>query len=119
MIDFKDYNVMADVKGTIQGTMLAGIGTLIDWQVPYNCYLTGVDYEAVKHNPGDKITFQVVHPVAGVIAQFASDIFARDFMEYSFYKANLYQGLIIRVIYTNVGPNDVKFNANLILHKDK
>lgn len=120
MIDFKDYSLMVDLKGIINTSINSGETKTIDYTAPNNFYLTGCDYEASGRNVGDRATFQVIHPASGsILGQFATDIFVRDKASYEFYKANIYAGLVIRVIYKNAGPSTVTFNLNLITHKDK
>ena len=118
-MEFKDYGLTLNLKGTHIGTIPAGTTVSLDYTITADCIINACDYDAVNKNHGDKITFQVIHPLVGVIAQFATDIYVRDSMYYEFYKAALKTGLIVRVIYTNVGINDVQFTLNLAEHRDK
>lgn len=119
MIDFKDHGTLLDIEGIFSGIVPAGVTTTFNYTVTYDHYVTGVDYEAIGRNLTDRVDFQVIHPVYGVVGQFADNIFVREKMSYDFYKATIKTGLTIRVIYKNNGINDVSFNLNLISHKDK
>ena len=118
-MEFKDYGLTLNLHGTHLATVPAGQTANVDYVITSDCLINACDYEAINRNHGDKITFQVIHPVYGVVGQFATKIFAREKMYYEFYKAQLKTGLIVRVIYENVGTNDVNLSLNLVEHKDK
>lgn len=82
-------------------------------------HITGAEYFKQGGNFEDTLTFQVVHPVAGVVDQFATDIKMKDSSSYGFYKATIIAGLTARAIYKNNGNQAAKFAFNLICHKDK
>lgn len=119
-MEFKDHGTILDLKGSHEATIPSGQTAQIDYIASNNFLVTGCDYETFNHNFGDKVTFQVIHPVTQVVlGQFATNIFVRSVAKYEFYKATIYAGMIIRVIYQNVGPNDAKINLNLHTHKEK
>jgi hypothetical protein len=118
-MEFKNYGLVLSLRGTHSATIDAGQTLNIDYQVTEDIVITGCDYKAVSCNMSDKITFQIVHPIAGVLNEFATDIFVRDYRQYSFYRAVVPTGLIIRVVYKNNGANQVAFNANMEMHKYK
>jgi hypothetical protein len=71
-------------------------------------------------NPGDYCTFQVVHPLAGVVEQFVNKWFVipgSGKMDVNVYRAKVPAGLKIRVVYNNEGSTDVECGINLRLHK--
>lgn len=120
MSDFQDHNKLLSIKGTHQATIQPYTQVAIDYVADQTFLTTGCDYEAIGRNFGDTATFQVVVPGSfSVVGEFAKNIFVREKAYYEFYRANIPQGLIVRAIYNNVGPNVVNFNLNLVRHIDK
>lgn len=71
-------------------------------------------------NPGDYCVFQVVHPIFGIVEQFVNKAYVipgTGKMDVNVYRARIPEGLIIRVVYYNVGSTDVGVGINLRLHK--
>lgn len=83
-------------------------------------YIDGGTVVVKDANPGDYCTFQIVHPVAGVVEQFVNKWFVipgTGKMDIQVYRAKVPAGLTIRVVYNNVGATDVECGINLRLHK--
>lgn len=77
----------------------------------------GVMYEA-QGNWSDRVSFEVVHPVYGVVDRFATDFcITSGPVTLRVYKADLKAGMILRVVYRNNGANEAKFKANFFLHE--
>lgn len=128
--NFTDTNYMSDVnnlfsngifsarlEGIISAIIPAGQTVTLNWTVPYSRVVSGADYEAINRNMGDRISLQVAHPVVGVVDEFAKRLFVRTEYRKELYGAALVAGLMVRVVYENVGANDVTFNLNLDLHE--
>lgn len=104
------------VEGIGTVTVPAGSIGYIEWDVPVDIYLTGIDYEAVA-NYGDTATFEILVGDT-VVNCFGKDVYVRDYMKYEFYAARIPVGCTIRITYNNNGVNDSIFNCNLIKHID-
>jgi hypothetical protein len=92
--------------------------TIDNYVLSENRIFDGVAYESIG-NWNDQITFQVVHPIGGVIDQFAYNFYVSSQpVVLRVYKARLVSGLIMRVIYRNNGENVARFKANLFLHEE-
>lgn len=119
-MDLRDYSIVLDLRGGMSGTALAGVDTEFIFTMPGERFLTGLDYEAVMRNIGDNVEFYVMHPTLDVvILKFGTEVYIREYKEYSFYKARLPQGFRLRIVYHNIGANDVQFNVNFHFHADK
>lgn len=71
-------------------------------------------------NPGDYCTFQIVHPVDGVVEQFVNRWVVAPGtgqMHVNVYPARVPAGLTIRIVYNNVGATNAGCAVNLRLHK--
>lgn len=107
----------ARLEGVISAVIPAGQTVTLNWTVPYTRTMNGADYEAINRNIGDRVSLQVAHPIAGVVDEFAKRLFVRTEYRKELYGAALVAGLMVRVVYENVGTNDVAFNLNLDLHE--
>lgn len=104
------------------GTATAGQTTNIDYTVSATRYLTGVSVILKDQVFGDKITFQIVHPQAGVVEEFATNwnisADAQDQGTFEFpLRGKIPAGLKVRLAYTSVGQTNVSVACNLILHR--
>jgi hypothetical protein len=106
---FGDKRLFKRVHGQ-QVACVIGANT-IDYTVPYE-HIKMTAIEVVGSSALDTCDLQVVHPVAGVLNQFAFSIsVAKDFYSHgSTFDADLYKGLIIRIIYNSVDAKTVGFN---------
>jgi hypothetical protein len=71
-------------------------------------------------NPGDYVTFQVVHPLAGVIETYVPSwliVPGTGREEVRVYPAKIPAGLILRLLYVNTGETSAYCGANYRLHK--
>ena len=96
--------------------------------VPYiNCKITGV--EVVGSQEGDQVDFYILDTPTGTVSsfpnfilnQFGFGVFVTSgiFREGSSYDADLFQGLQLRMDYTNNGQSAVTPNFNITLHEVK
>jgi hypothetical protein len=105
------------IKKSHSAVIPAGETVELNYTVIDNYSLFGCDYIAKNFNIGDHARFEVWHPLEGKLDEFA-DLYVRDAMVYQFEnKAHIPAGLIVRVIYNNIGPNDVEFNMNILGNK--
>lgn len=101
---------------------LASQVTTIDHSLTFTKYLVGVCVLLNNHVYGDKLTFQIVHPIIGVVDEFAtswnvsSDVQNQGLFEFPL-RGKLSSGLKIRLVYTSIGNQDVSVACNLILHR--
>lgn len=107
----------AKLQGVIFGEAAPNALTIFEWVTPYDRLMNGCQYQAEGRNIGDNITFQVVHPVAGVVKEFGTNWYVKPEETILLYRAHLYAGLTVRVKYNNIGSNPVKFTLNLFLHE--
>lgn len=104
------------------GTGTLGQSTNIDFALTDVRYLVGVSVILKNQAFGDKITFQIVHPLAGVLSEFATNWNvsedAQDQGKFEFpLRAKLPAGLIVRLIYNSIGSTNVSVACNLIAHQ--
>lgn len=116
---FTDHSLKLDMFGSEIVTIPPMSQANIDIVFTAFRYLTGADYFRHGGNFEDKLSFQMVHPLVGVVDQFATQVSLKEYHHYSFYQAKVPAGLIARAVYYNNGPNEAKFSFNLIAHKDK
>jgi len=123
-ISIKDFekSKLSTANTGIIGTALAGQNTNVDFTLTDDCLMTGLQVLAKGSIFGDKITLQVVHPVAGVMSEFGTNINVPEVDEKKIdekteYPAKIPAGLIIRLIYTSTGATDVYVAVNYRLHK--
>lgn len=93
----------------------AGANTC-DFTITYAvCKITGI--ELINAEIGDYCDFYVVHPIAGVLGQFAyTNYMAKDFYERSSkYDADLLSGLILRMVYNSITAKNIY--VNYLLHE--
>jgi hypothetical protein len=94
--------------------------TNLDLTMAEERYVDGGVVIVKDANPGDYCVFQVVHPIAGVVEQFVNKWYVipgTSKMDVNVYRAKVPAGLIIRVVYNNVGGTNVECGINLRLHK--
>lgn len=83
-------------------------------------YVDGGVIVCKDSNPGDYCTFQVVHPQAGVVEEYISKWFVlpgSGYTEVTVYPARIPAGMILRVVYNNVGQTNAQVGINYRLHK--
>jgi len=120
MDSFDNPSTKLDMRAGSVLSIPAGQTAQSDFTFTEMRYLTGATYFREGGNFDDTLTLQMVHPLIGVIDQFATDIYMSVGTNgYQFYKATVPAGLIARVIYKNNGSQDARFAFNLILHKDR
>lgn len=104
------------------GTATAGETTNIDFTMPDCRYIVGLNLVLKNHKIGDTVSFQVVHPQAGVLDEFATNWNVCDdegdqkIVEFPL-RGKIPQDIIIRLVYTSSGTDDVYVACNLMLHK--
>lgn len=101
--------------------------TTVDYVVSEERYLTGAVVKAYGSGHFDYVEFKVVapanHPVTGAPVEVVLDTFAPswgisdDLQLIDLYKARIYAGLIIRIIYHNTASEAVDVWVNAFLHK--
>ena len=115
--DFEKSKLNKDARG-VSMTVTAGTDGVLDLTLTDDILLAGgTIFLAKGAAQGDKVDFQVVHPVAGVLAQFVTDWFMNpdstlQAVPPSNYPAKVFAGLILRVIYHSVGGSDVWIAVN-------
>lgn len=119
--EFEASKLNANFQG-ISGICIAGQSLNLDLTMTEDHLITGVQLLAKGSNFGDRITLQVVHPVYGVVNQFASDWQVCSDSEIKLdkeviYPAKLFTGLILRVLYVSTGSIPVQVLVNYDLHK--
>jgi hypothetical protein len=117
LTDFEKSKLNKDAKG-VAATMTAGQSTSLDLTITDDVLMAGGTSVLVRGAAqGDKMDFQVVHPVAGVLVQFVTDWYVNPDSTLqqtppSNYPAKLLTGLILRIIYHSVGETDVWLAVN-------
>jgi hypothetical protein len=120
MMLFEDPSTKLDMVSSPCITIPAGQSLSVDYNFTEFRYVTGAEYFRKNGNFEDRLHFQMVHPLLGVVDQFATSIhLQKDYGFYQFYRANVPAGLIARAVYFNNGTEEAKFCFNLITHKDK
>ena len=133
IVRVRAFNNTDDLKfrGTgVSGTITKDTTGDIDYGMPENRYINGVDIMLKNHIWGDKLDFQVVdidnvlgYGAGVVLDEFGSNWYVDpDRCEQGQilvpYPALVYSGLYIRIKYHSIGTvNDVELKANLFLHK--
>lgn len=95
--------------------LAVGANTL-DYTIPYTaCKINGL--EIVNAETGDFVDLKVAHPTYGVLSQFAFNAYlSKDYYErISNYDADLFAGLILRIVYNSVTAKTVY--VNYLLHE--
>jgi len=113
---FEKSKLFKDAKGVI-GTATKETTTNLDLVLTDDVLMTGGVFLAQGAEWGDKVDFQVIHPTAGVVAQFITDWYLNPDstlqpIPKSSYPAKLAAGLTLRVVYHSVGATDVKVAIN-------
>jgi hypothetical protein len=104
-------------------TATAGQETTNNQAVTNDYLMTGGAVLLVKGGAwGDKVTFQVVHPIAGVVGQFLTNWpinpdSTLQSLPPANYPAKIFAGLTLRAVYTSVGESDVKVAIGYNLEK--
>ena len=108
----------ARLKGTHKFTAPSSQTTIQDYLITEGRTMSGAIYKGQNTNFGDRVDFEVVHPILGSLDMFAETWYVSDAQTHiELYPAKLPAGLIIRVTYYNDGPSDSKFFVNLFLHR--
>jgi len=117
--DFEKSKISKDARGVL-GTAAAGGTTNIDLVMGNDVLITGGVFLAQGAAWGDTVDFQVVHPQAGVVAQFITawcldPTSVMQQLPTASYPAKLATGLTLRVVYHSIGGTavDVGVNYNL------
>lgn len=94
-----------------------------DWTVPQLQYngenvttiISGVEFKTVGGCDGDKVSLQIVHPIAGVMDEFGADVFIfKDTKtEIKEHRAEVPAGLMVRAVYKSTCANASRFIMNL------
>lgn len=100
------------------GDALENANTNIDYVCPFDLCITGAVLLVKDGKFGDKCCLQVVHPVAGVISEFATDWAIASDQQKQFelvlsYPANIPSGLTLRLQYkatSEAGTRKVAIN---------
>jgi hypothetical protein len=98
----------------------AGQSADIDITMTDDHLLTGGWLMISGGDPGNSCTFQVVHPIAGVVNQFITSwkMPAECFTPIMVpYPAKIYAGLTLRLVFVNSGATDCIVAINYDLHK--
>lgn len=98
-------------------TATAGQSTSHDYTLTDDMLITGGSLLVSGGVWGDTVDFQVVHPIAGVLAEYVSDWYINPASVLQKtpsvdYPAKLPAGLILRVIYNSVGETNVNVAIN-------
>jgi len=119
---FEKSKMIKDAKG-IKATIPFGTSANIDLTLTDDILLAGgTVFLARGAAQGDKVDFQVIHPVYGVVNQFITDWYINpDSTEQTVpaanYPAKLPAGLTLRAVYHSVGASDVWVAINFNLEK--
>jgi hypothetical protein len=98
----------------------AGVSTNLELLMTEERFIDGGVVVVKDANPGDYCVFQVVHPIVGVVEQFVNKWYVTPgtgTLDVKVYPAKVPAGLIIRVVYHNVGATASSCGVNLRLHK--
>lgn len=79
-------------------------------------YMTGAQYEVSNSNVDDEIKFQVVHPIYGVVDEFAHISAVNGSHTFEQYLAELPAGVTIRLKYIRSGNNEPHIKCNIMRH---
>lgn len=118
-MSFASPHTKINLKGCFNNACPNGQITEMDWTADKLYYMDGAEYDIEGNYHGVKITFEVHHPVYGLLDRFVDGIYAFDHNNYEFYYATIPTGLIIRVKVENNTGADIHFYGNLFLHVDK
>ena len=111
-------NKRARLRGTHLITTQAGQTTEQDYVIAQDRILNGAEYLLWGGNPGDHVSFETHHPIAGLLDDFVGNWYVQEGRSfYELYPALLPAGLIIKVTYTNTGDSAATFCLNPMLHK--
>jgi hypothetical protein len=120
--NFEKEKLNKDAKG-VAATIPAGTSASLDLTLTNDSLIAGgTVFLAKGANPGDKVDFQIVHPLAGVISQFISDWYVNpdstlQAVPTANYPAKIPAGLIMRIVYHSTGTSDVWIVVNYNLEK--
>lgn len=110
--------VRARFRNGFKLTVGAGQTVSQDFLLTEERLLTGAKIWGSNVNFGDSATFEVVHPLLGVMDRFVENWYLADGWDtIDAYPARLPAGLILRVTYKNTGSSQARLLVNLFLHK--
>ena len=104
------------LQGLFNVTATAGATTTFTYTMPYDRMITGMSYKITNWKQGDKIDFEVHHPTAGLLDNFASGYYCKEEEEFCCYGARLYAGLQLKLTYYSTGTSNVDIIMNGYLH---
>lgn len=115
-------------KHGVKGTCSVGEETPIDFIIPYgHCKIDEV--ELIDSNTGDVADIMILDSDIGsysgvpylTLNQFGYDVNISEgyYSDSSNYEADLYLGMVVRVLYKNLGDTEANFGINLVLHEVK
>lgn len=118
-VDNAQLNSDALQFGTISaaGTVSAGQTGNVDVALPLDAVLIAGQLVLNGHVFGDSVTFQVVHPVAGVVGEYVTGWYVSPGVSGQAelrapFPANIPAGLSLRCAYTSTGGADVQVRVN-------
>jgi hypothetical protein len=120
--EFEKNKMNKDARGVI-GTATAGTSTNLDFILTDDILMAGGHAFLAKGAAwGDKVDFQAVHPIAGVVNQFITGWYlnpdsTQQPLPPSNYPAKIPAGLTLRVVYHSVGATDVEIAVNYNFEK--
>lgn len=115
--EFEKTKLNKAAKGVI-GVAIAGATSSLDLTLTDDILMSGGNIFLAKGAAwGDKVDFQIVHPVYGVINQFITNWYLNpdstlQAVPTSSYPAKLPAGITLRVLYSSVGVTDVAIAVN-------
>lgn len=103
------------------GTAAAGVTTNLDYTLPAERWIDGVELSQDGAAKGDTVHFQIVHPTYGVVDQFGDSwnidhTSGKQGAVLLSYPAKIPAGLAIRCAYSSTGTDPVWVGVNLRLH---
>jgi hypothetical protein len=108
--------VKADFQGL--GAIINSTDTEIVWKCLEDCYITEIDYFADLMVDGDKLFFEVWHPIAGKLDGFGRDWYVWDGEKnVKAYKTKLLAGLQVKIILEKMDANPRTLLVNGFIHK--
>jgi len=119
---YEQPSLIADSNLYISGhrsVCLAGTTTVLDVQWPEVRSVQGVDIVVKDHEDGDKVSAEVVHPLAGVVLSFGESYVKPD-GKISIQARNskvLPVGLIFRITYHSVGAVNAVMYVDVVTWK--
>lgn len=110
---------LARLQGTHFSLCASNSQTTMDFTTDRFYVMNGCQYYVENYNFGDFVQFQILMG-STLIAEYASQFYVCNGCRLlELYRTELPAGVTIRIIYNNVGTNEVKFWCNSFLHIDK